>query len=423
MLVQLRESQLSEVVDLTVEQAEALRGETERFRVQVKSDEVEEAKTDRPALELVCVEAGRYQIRAGNFVGVVVAGDITVIIRPKINFQHFAYIAAHSFGVPSSGVQSVRLDDENAFQVLIARWFLESARRIIPNLLISDYMEVRERVPTKRGRVHYIPTYRMWLRAQFELDVTHEEFELDHPLNRILRKGLQMVSGMRQLSQSDRQLTLRLLGAMPAVGEMSPADLAAGIDRRSHHYETPIQLARCLIAGRGRALEAGGRKSQTFLVETPSLIESGLRNILSDQIRECERRPRCAIVDPLGPARPDLVFRSTTQTRVGDIKYKLFDGWGDMRADLYQSVFFAAAYETYQSVILGFTADRSQPLDEVRVGRHEVRAVLWNASEEVDPRDAAAEIIEQFGAWLAPEVNVVSAARSAGETSLVGGSS
>jgi hypothetical protein len=117
------------------------------------------------------------------------------------------------------------------------------------------------------------------------------------------------------------------------------------------------------------------------------------------------------------------VFRSTTQTQVGDIKYKLFDGWGDMRADLYQSVFFAAAYETYQSVILGFTADRSQPLDEVRVGRHEVRAVLWNASEELDPRDAAAEIIEQFGAWLAPEVNVVSAARSAGETSLVGGSS
>jgi len=284
---------------------------------------------------------------------------------------------------------------------LIARWFLESARHIIPNLLISDYMEVRERVPTKRGRVHYIPTYRMWLRAQFELDVTHEEFELNHPLNRILRKGLQMVSAMRQLSQPDRQLALRLLGAMPAVGEMSPADLAAGIDRRSQHYETPIQLARCLIAGRGRALEAGGRKSQTFLVETPSLIESGLRNILSDRIRECERRPRYAIVNPLGPARPDLVFRSTTQTRVGDIKYKLFDGWGDMRADLYQSVFFAAAYETYQSVILGFTTDRSSLLDEVQVGKHKVRGVLWNASADIDPRDAGADVIEEFRAWLA----------------------
>jgi len=210
-----------------------------------------------------------------------------------------------------------------------------------------------------------------------------------------------MVSAMRQLSQPDRQLALRLLGAMPAVGEMSPADLASGIDRRSHHYETPIQLARCLIAGRGRALEAGGRKSQTFLVETPSLIESGLRNILSDHIRECERRPRYPIVEPLGPARPDLVFQSTSQIRVGDIKYKLFDSWGEMRADLYQSVFFAAAYKTYQSVILGFTADRSQPLDEVQVGKHKVRGVLWNASEDIDPRDAGADVIEQFRTWIA----------------------
>lgn len=406
MLVQLREAQLSEVVDLTPEQAEALRGETERFRLQVESDEVEEVKADRPALELVYVEAGKYQIRAGNFVGVVVAGDVTVIIRPKINFKHFAYIAAHSFGVPSSGAQAVQLKDENAFQVLIARWFLESARHIIPNLLISDYMEVRERVPTKRGRVHYIPTYRMWLRGQFEIEVTHEEFELNHSLNRILRKGLQLVSAMRQLSHPDRQLALRLLGAMPAVGEISPTDLAAGIDRRSRHYESPIQLARCLIAGRGRALEAGGRKSQTFLVETPSLIESGLRNILSDQIRECERSPRYANVHPLGPARPDLVFRSSSQTRVGDIKYKLFESWGDMRADLYQSVFFAAAYETYQSVILGFMVDRNTALGEVQVGRHSVRGILWKASEEIDPRDAAADVVEQFRAWIAESEKV-----------------
>jgi hypothetical protein len=52
-------------------------------------------------------------------------------------------------------------------------------------------------------------------------------------------------------------------------------------------------------------------------------------------------------------------------------------------------------------VILGFTADRSQPLDEVQVGKHKVRGVLWNASEDIDPRDAEADVIEQFRAWLA----------------------
>jgi len=52
-------------------------------------------------------------------------------------------------------------------------------------------------------------------------------------------------------------------------------------------------------------------------------------------------------------------------------------------------------------VILGFTADRSQPLDEVHVGKHKVRGVLWNASEDIDPRDAAVDVIEQFRTWIA----------------------
>jgi hypothetical protein len=126
-------------------------------------------------------------------------------------------------------------------------------------------------------------------------------------------------------------------------------------------------------------------------------------------------------VNPLGPARPDLVFRSTTQTRVGDIKYKLFDGWGDMRADLYQSVFFAAAYETYQSVILGFTTDRLPLLDEVQVGKHKVRGVLWRASEDIDPRDAAADVIEQFRIWIAKKTMSDERTFVALQTSLLAG--
>jgi len=52
-------------------------------------------------------------------------------------------------------------------------------------------------------------------------------------------------------------------------------------------------------------------------------------------------------------------------------------------------------------VILGFTTDRSSLLDEVQVGKHKVRGVLWNASADIDPRDAGADVIEEFRAWLA----------------------
>ncbi len=400
MIVKLREAQASQALELTDLQADALRTESEKFRIQVETDEVEEAKTDRPALELEYDSPGKYKIRAGNFIGVVVAGEITVMIQPKISFRHFAEIAAYSFDVPSSGRQSVELRDEDAFQILVARWFLETARHIIPNLLVSDYMEVRDQLPTKRGRVHYLPTYRLWLRGQFVVDTTFEEFSLDHALNRILRRGLQLAAAIPNIGADDRKLALRLLGAMVGVGEIRPSDLRAGTDRRSQHYETPLQLARCLIFGRGRAIDEGSRRSQTFLIATPSLIETGLRNMLSAHIRECERKPRYEMIYPLGDARPDLIFRSSKFTKVGDVKYKLFDSWGDMRADLYQSVFFAAAYRTRESVILGFTTREDLELSQVEVGEHRVSAILWDASEGADPRESASEVVRKVQEWL-----------------------
>ena len=400
MIVKLREAQASDVLELTDLQAEALRTESEKFRIQVETDELEESKVDRPALELDYVATGKYRIRAGNFVGVVVAGDITVMIQPKISFRHFAEIAAYSFDVPSSGRQSVELRDEDAFQVLVARWFLETVRHLIPNLLISDYMEIRDQLPTKRGRVHYLPTYRLWLRGQFVVDATFEEFSLDHALNRLLRRGLQLAAAIRNLDADDRKLAQRLLAAMAGVGEMRPSDLRVGTDRRSQHYEPPLQLARCLILGRGRAIDEGGRRSQTFLIATPSLIETGLRNMLSEHIRECERKPRYQVIYPLGDAKPDLIFRSSSFTKVGDVKYKLFDGWGDMRADLYQSVFFAAAYRTHESVILGFTTRKDADLSQVEVGDHRVSAILWDASDGSDPKASSAVVIDKFRKWL-----------------------
>jgi hypothetical protein len=147
----------------------------------------------------------------------------------------------------------------------------------------------------------------------------------------------------------------------------------------------------------------GGRQSQTFLIPTPSLIETGLRNMLSEHIRECERKPRYQMIYPLGDAKPDLIFRSSNFTKVGDVKYKLFDGWGDMRADLYQSVFFAAAYRTHESVILGFTTRKDLELSHVEVGEHRVTAILWDASDETDPGRSASQVVKKVSDWLSIE--------------------
>ena len=65
---------------------------------------------------------------------------------------------------------------------------------------------------------------------------------------------------------------------------------------------------------------------------------------------------------------------------VGDVKYKLANSWSDIRPDIYQSVFFAAAFKTFRSVIVAFTNNDLPLLEEVEIGDHRLNGFLWNGS-------------------------------------------
>lgn len=397
MIIELTESQLSEPLELSPEHVEALIAEADRFNSTAATESSEPVV---PALKVEYAGVGRHRIRTGFHIGVVEIEGLTVIIRPKIALNHFAFIAAKAFGVPKSGQEDIRLKEDQTFLELIAIWFLEAARHIIPNRLVSDYRELADRLPMKRGRVNYLPTYRLWMRGNLKFEVTIEEFGLDHPINRVLNQGLRIAAAMTKLDNDRRRLARDLLSAFGELSELRSSDLRVGLDRRNWHYATAFELARCLILGRGRGLEIGRRTSRTFLLETPSLVEAGIRNTLCASIDACEQRPRYEVVHPLGPAKPDLIFRSSRSINVGDVKYKKFNSWGEMRDDLYQSVFFAQAYRTHQSCIIGFVDGAPIELDDVHVGPNTVRGFLWNADSEKDPNQSAQEIVSEVQKWM-----------------------
>lgn len=238
------------------------------------------------------------------------------------------------------------------------------------------------------------------MRGQYMFEATIEEFGLDHPINRVLQQGLRISAAMTMLDKDSRRLARDLLSAIGELSELRSSDLRASLERRNRHYATAIELARCLISGRGRGLEIGGRSSRTFLLETPRLVEAGIRNTLCASIGACEQRPRYEYVEPLGTAEPDLVFRSSRDASVGDVKYKKFDSWGEMRDDLYQSVFFAQAYRTPHSCIIAFADSAPVKLADVHVGPNTVRGFLWNADPGKDPHSSAKEIVSEVQTWI-----------------------
>ena len=93
---------------------------------------------------------------------------------------------------------------------------------------------------------------------------------------------------------------------------------------------------------------------------------------------------------------PDLTFGSLA---VGDIKYKVVDGWA--RMDPYQAVTFAEAFETRNAGVIGFAIEERPEPPPVIVGKIELTHFCWTANADIAPQDAATSLAVGIDRWLA----------------------
>jgi hypothetical protein len=94
---------------------------------------------------------------------------------------------------------------------------------------------------------------------------------------------------------------------------------------------------------------------------------------------------------------PDVVFNDGLA--VCDVKYKIFDAeWS--RADLYQSVAFAAGYDAESAAVLGFATPNLPLPPAVRFGKIGVESIAWDIGPLSDPRESAAALIVAVRAFV-----------------------
>lgn len=403
------------VLFLSRGEAAALRDLGRSFAALRSSQEKdEEQANESEASVLECVrfeEADRsedvqaYKVTVWNRIGAIQLGDRTLLIRPKIEFDHFIYVSELAIGDPQIRERDpLVLEPHQSFRDLIARWFLNAVDRLIPNHLIRDYYEQLGVLPAVRGAVNPIATTRRFYHGRLDVVCRYDTFELDHALNRILKEACLRVANFETLTEVDRRRARSKANSMPEVGPFGRGDLIAKPDRRaiSEGYTTPINLARSIIASEGRSIEGGRQLAYAFLQFTPSIIEEGIRNILRLALGEiCEVNKRSYEVQPLKSATPDLVFsRSGRVEVVGDVKYKVAAEWGRLHDDVYQSIYFATAAEVHRSLVVAFTNDDQVALPQLRVGKNTVDGVLWGASKNVSPEVARRRFVDDVRSLL-----------------------
>jgi 5-methylcytosine-specific restriction endonuclease McrBC regulatory subunit McrC len=171
------------------------------------------------------------------------------------------------------------------------------------------------------------------------------------------------------------------------------------MDRRSRYYASAIELARHIIIGNGRTIEHGSHSGWTFLIRTPEMVEEGIRSLLRRRLGgrwAIGKQGRQLVGSPM-TFNPDLVF--DRGLAIGDVKYKwLSNDW--VRADLYQSIAFAVAFNTGTAALIGFRSTPSNVSRALRVGKVVVHELTWLADHNVTPAKATDLLVAETERWL-----------------------
>jgi hypothetical protein len=346
------------------------------------------------------------QVRVRDAVGMIATPTLQLHVRPKIPAHHLLHIVRAANVLPELGAgRGLGERDEN-LAVLIAHWFVTALERVLEEGLARDYRLHRDELTAVRGRLLALDTARLYYRGRLAVSAEFEEYDFDTPLNRLLLNAARVVAAGRALPATIRRRALRAAKRMDGVGRLIRSDAHATTDSRTAYYADAVSLAREVLAATGRSLDPGAGSAWTFLFRTPDAIETGLRHVIAESLGPAARvtKRRFSLAGSRLTVNPDLVFEGVA---VGDVKYKLAEPDWD-RADLYQAVAFAAAFEVPSALIALFASAGHEPLPPVRFGSHVVAQVCWPADPALDADVAAAAFARGVVSWFR-EVSVTPA--------------
>jgi 5-methylcytosine-specific restriction enzyme subunit McrC len=361
-------------------------------------------------------EAGRWQIKAGSHVGAVVAGDLRILVTPKVKAANlFHMLEAGGEPVP---VQSEIFDYERTGDLLpaFATFFASVLDRAVARGLPRQYREIDERLIALRGRIDVKAQLKMG-GLPIPVACRFDEHTADTPVNRIAKAALLVLLRLPGVSVATRQTLARLVIRFDEVSTATPGDLAAEtpFTRLDEHFRSVDRLARLVLAGSSITNSAGLEGASTFMVNMntvfESFLEASLRRALQGRLTVTGQRTRALDEDGKVGIKPDLTFlRGRRVVYVGDAKYKLIDSGLGLSSDYYQLLAYTTALDLPEGVLV-YCQDAEAPVPpKVVTVRHAGKRLhSWALTLAGGPADLDREI-DDLAAWITarsePELKV-----------------
>ncbi len=306
----------------------------------------------RCRVTLTDVSGERYLVRPREQVGVLVDGDTTVIVKPKMSIARVLFLLAYAVD-PPEWQEDVALVEADTLTDSVAMLFTALCDRALRNGILRGYRHHEERVHTVRGRIDFTEQLRVSPGRDLPLAVAYQEHDEDVLENRLLRAALAVVSALPVHSEHIRRSLNRLRRAFTAVTpvEFDPRHVPAVLwTRLNRHYRPAVDLARLILTGTEVDLKVGAVRTPGLVMDMNTVFEHFVRTATRHTLGLTEEefpvgRNAQLMLDEAGRVviEPDLSRWVDGRCRfVGELKYR-YGSESGAAPNLYQSLAYAVA--------------------------------------------------------------------------------
>ena len=386
-------------IDLSIEESKFL----ENIGIELASKSIwwglKKSEDQRSVVSLVMQGSGRFKVTFRDVIGSIRFRELQLNISPKIPQNHFNFIVQKSSLAPRFSEHEISIKEGNDYLEILINWFLFAAEGLLRKGLRKDYSYFEDSLPFLRGQVDPLRTTQNFQTGIAEAFCRFEELSENTPLNRAIKEAAIRITGSKSVSEFVRNRAHKISLRMSDVSTFVLSDFHVTLDRLSHDYSEALPLALIIISGLGFDTSANGKLGKSFLIRTPEIIEDGLRNILSNGIKDFLIKKQRLKLGVTGISiNPDLIFGSNLA--VGDVKYTYFDkDWS--RNAFNQIITFATGFRTTKAGVFGFTNKDIASLPRpVKIGDIEARVFAWSADPNSDPETVSNNLISEVKAWI-----------------------
>lgn len=317
--IDLREYEWSDPIPLCPEQRDTL--------LDLGKGQLKQSLTIEP----VSGKSDSYRLKPGAIVGAVNAGNLSLLIQPKIDIPQLLSLACYAMAQFRPQENPFNFAERESLPDALALSLNFMARRAFARGLLHGYHAREESLYTVRGRIRFDEQLRRRFNVPLPVAVRYNEFTADIRANRLVKAAAYRLGGSRLRSPQARSGLGWIVGILDNVSLTEfPANAVPEVefDRLNEHYRGVVALARLILRHNAFQSHRGEVRAAGFLMDMNKVFQEfvtvALREALGvsksafaeREIGGLDKGDRISL-------RPDLVWREGGKPCfVGDVKYK-----------------------------------------------------------------------------------------------------